>query len=103
MPFPIHEEGQPYDTYKGLIMAGYQGWFGTPGDGSPLTAGGSWYHYGNNGTFSPGVLRNSIDFWPDMSEYTRKYVVGDGDATGYSSPFILPDGTRYTATGMLAK
>ena len=41
-PFPIHEDGEPYDTYKGLIMAGYQGWFGTPGDGSPLTAGGAW-------------------------------------------------------------
>ena len=32
-----HKDGQPYDTYRGLVMAGYQGWFGTPGDGSPMT------------------------------------------------------------------
>ena len=89
-PFPIHEDGEPYDTYKGLIMAGYQGWFGTPGDGSPLTAGGAWYHYGNNGMFAPGVLRNSIDFWPDTEEYDKTYTV---EKTGRSSPFILPDGS----------
>ena len=53
-------------------------------------------HYRESEQFRPGVLRNSIDFWPDMSEYTKKYVVGDGDATGYSSPFILPDGSHAT-------
>ena len=93
-----HKDGQPYDTYRGLVMAGYQGWFGTPGDGSPMTAvpNQGWYHYRESEQFRPGVLRNSIDFWPDMSEYTKKYVVGDGDATGYSSPFILPDGSHAT-------
>ena len=93
-----HKDGDPYDTYVGLVMAGYQGWFGTPGDGSPMTAvpNQGWYHYRESEQFRPGVLRNSIDFWPDMSEYTKKYVVGDGDATGYSSPFILPDGSHAT-------
>ena len=93
-----HKDGQPYNTYRGLVMAGYQGWFGTPGDGSPMTAVSNqgWYHYRESEQFRPGVLRNSIDFWPDMSEYTKKYVVGDGDATGYSSPFILPDGSHAT-------
>ena len=95
---PAHKDGDPYDTYRGLIMAGYQGWFGTPGDGSPMTAvpNQGWYHYRESEQFRPGVLRNSIDFWPDMSEYEKKYVVGDGDATGYSSPFILPDGSHAT-------
>ena len=93
-----HVDGEPYDTYRGLIMAGYQGWFGTPGDGSPMTAvpNQGWYHYRESEQFRPGVLRNSIDFWPDMSEYTKTYVVGDGDDTGYSSPFILPDGSHAT-------
>ena len=88
---PIHKDGEPYDTYKGLVMAGYQGWFGTPGDGSQLTAGGAWYHYQLNGQFGPGVLRNSIDFWPDMREYQKKYTV---EKTTKSAPFILPDGSH---------
>lgn len=95
--FTPHKAGEPYNTYMGLVMCGYQGWFGTPGDGSPLTtkaANEGWYHYRESEQFRPGVLRNSIDFWPDMSEYEIKYVVGDGDNTGYSSPFIMPDGSH---------
>ena len=43
----LRKDGDPYDTYVGLVMAGYQGWFGTPGDGSPMTAvpNQGWYHY----------------------------------------------------------
>ncbi len=64
-PFP---EGV-YDSYKGLVMAGYQGWFNTPGDG----ANRGWTHYRGSGktTFEPGSC--SIDLWPDMSEYINKY------------------------------
>ena len=73
----LRKDGDPYDTYRGLVMAGYQGWFGTPGDGSPMTAvpNQGWYHYRESEQFRPGVLRNSIDFWPDMSEYEKKYGV----------------------------
>ena len=95
---PVHKEGEPYDTYRGLVMAGYQGWFGTPDDGSMLTkkANTGWYHYRESEQFRPGVRRNSIDFWPDMREYEKKYVVGEEKSNANSSPFIMPDGSHAT-------
>jgi len=67
-----------YDSYKGLAMAGYQGWFSCPGDGSDR----GWYHYcGRNGLFQPGIC--TIDMWPDVSEYEKTYktefVFADGN------------------------
>jgi len=62
-----------YDSYKGLVMAGYQGWFAAQGDESNR----GWYHYG----FRDGNA--SIDFWPDVTEYTKKYV----------APFKMTDGS----------
>ena len=45
--------GKQYNSYKGLVMAGYQGWFNTPGDGS----GRGWHHYNGRKCRS---IRNSI-------------------------------------------
>lgn len=81
--FPLHKEGEPFDTYRGLVMTGYQGWFGAPEDG--CKHGNQWYHYQEGGKFEPGVLRNSIDFWPDMREYEKTYIPGK---------FILPTGEK---------
>lgn len=73
--FAAHQDGEPFDTYEGLVMAGYQGWFGCPGDGCSHAkhSNTQWYHYRENDMFKPGVLQNSIDFWPDMTEYEKKY------------------------------
>lgn len=92
--YDLHEDGAPYDTYRGLVMAGYQGWFGAPGDGckhndSENTA---WYHYRESEVFKPGVLQNSIDYWPDMSEYTKRYTPGVDGPPSRSAKFILPSG-----------
>jgi hypothetical protein len=54
-------------------MAGYQGWFAAEGDDSRR----GWYHYGLRGDNA------SVDFWPDMTEYSKKYV----------APFKMPDGS----------
>ena len=62
-----------YDSYNGLVMAGYQGWFAAEGDDSNR----GWYHYGFRDDNA------SVDFWPDMTEYMKKYV----------SPFKMPDGS----------
>jgi len=56
-----------YDSYKGLVMAGYQGWFNAPDDG----ANRGWYHYRGKNGFKPGS--SSVDFWADVSEYPQIY------------------------------
>lgn len=66
-----HSDQTAYPSYKGLVMAGYQGWFRAEGDGS----GAKGYSYGNE-------ERTGIDMWPDVSEYEKTYP----------TPFKLPNG-----------
>lgn len=33
-PVVSEAKGKQYNSYKGLVMAGYQGWFNTPDDGA---------------------------------------------------------------------
>src|SRR5262245_33824044 len=66
-------------TLDGKLMFGYQGWFGCPGDGSPLAA---WEHWFRRGTASVSTLR--VDMWPDVSE------LPDDERCG--TPLVLPDG-----------
>ena len=67
-------------TLEGKIMAGYQGWFNTPEDGSGL----GWTHWMNNESkpFGPGNV--AVDLWPDMSEYTasERYLTAFKHANG---------------------
>ena len=91
---PIEEEVGPdivdiespmYNSYSGLVMAGYQGWHGTPGDGCPHNPEEGWPHYASVAQhpfiFGPGVLRNNIDFWPNVTEYPKTYA-----ADGFTNP-----------------
>jgi hypothetical protein len=57
-------------------MAGYQGWFAAEGDESNR----GWYHYKQDCGFEPGC--STIDMWPDMAEYEKKYI----------TPFSYSDG-----------
>lgn len=66
-----HNKTSLYPTCKGLVMAGYQGWFRAAGDGS----GSTHFAYGNED-------RSGIDMWPDVSEYEKTY----------ETPFKLKDG-----------
>jgi hypothetical protein len=72
------ETGCNYTSYKGLAMAGYQGWFTAQGDG----ANSGWTHYNQNGKFEPGFA--TVDFWPDVSEYEKTY----------ETPFSFPNGNK---------
>lgn len=67
-----------YPSYKGLIMAGYQGWFRADGD----AADRGWGHFGRGDKFDNDNL--TIDIWPDVSEYE----------VTYETSFKYPDGTR---------
>ena len=71
-----HSETSQFTSYRGLVMAGYQGWFRAPGDGS----GSQWGHYGSDGQFD--AEHNTIDFWPDVSDYEKTY----------ETSFKYPDG-----------
>jgi hypothetical protein len=74
-----------YDSYKGLAMAGYQGWFSCPDDGSDR----GWYHYcGRDGLFQPGIC--TIDMWPDVSEYSKTYKTAFTFADG-SPAYVMSE------------
>lgn len=71
-----HGTQSKFPSCKGMVLAGYQGWFRAPGDGS----GANWGHYGSNGQFDKD--HNTIDFWPDVSDYEKTYA----------TPFLNADG-----------
>mgnify|MGYP006886770666 CR=1 FL=1 len=73
---PISSQSTQFPSAKGLVMAGYQGWFNAEGDGMDL----GWKHYEKDHQFYPGNC--TIDLWPDVSEYEKTYV----------SPFCFSDG-----------
>lgn len=72
------ETGCLYTSYDKLVMAGYQGWFAAEGDASER----GWYHLQNGscGGFLPGC--STVDFWPDMKEYTKTYITPFKNADG---------------------
>jgi hypothetical protein len=80
------ETGCNYTAYKNLVMAGYQGWFGAEGDAS----GRGWYHYKNNscGGFLPGCA--SVDFWPDIKDYSKQYTSPFSFANGDNAKLYSP-------------
>ena len=71
-----HGPAGRYRSYEGLVMAGYQGWFRAPGDGSCR----QWGHFGRSGDFNE--QRCTIDFWPDVSEYEKTYETSFRHADG---------------------
>ena len=82
--FEYDENGCLYSSYKGLVMAGYQGWFTAEGDGSER----GWHHYEKQGKFEPGM--STIDFWPDVSEYPITYQTDFQFKNGEKAPVYSP-------------
>jgi hypothetical protein len=67
-----HAKTTKYPSYKGLVMAGYQGWFRPQGDGKMY----------------PDESRIHIDMWPDISEYEKTYPTGLRLADGSVARFF---------------
>ena len=67
-------------TLDGKLMFGYQGWFGCPGDGSPLDTWEHWFRRGVPATAA--ALR--VDMWPDVSELS--------ESERCNTPLMLPGG-----------
>jgi hypothetical protein len=64
-PLQLFCQNTFYNSYNGLVMAGYQGWFAAEGDDSNR----GWYHY----DFKNGNA--TIDLWPDMTELLLRNVI----------------------------
>ena len=67
-----HATETKYPSYKGLVMAGYQGWFRLPADG----------------VMYPDEKQVRIDMWPDVSEYRQTYPTGLKHADGSTARFF---------------
>jgi hypothetical protein len=67
-----HSAETIYPSYKGLAMAGYQGWFSLPDDG----------------VMYPDGDRIRIDMWPDVSEYEKTYPTGLKHKDGSTAHFF---------------
>jgi hypothetical protein len=82
LSFQLHAQNKHskitlYPTYKGLIMAGYQGWFRAEGDGTESKR----YTYGNE-------EHSGMDMWPDVSEYEKTYNTSFKLANGQPAKFF---------------
>jgi hypothetical protein len=67
-----HSKASKYLSYKGLAMAGYQGWFRAPKDGM----------------LYPDENQVRIDMWPEVSEYEKTYPTGLKLADGSTARFF---------------
>ena len=67
-----HSKETIYPSYKGLIMAGYQGWFRLPADG----------------IMYPDEKLVRLDMWPDVTEYEKTYPTGLKLADGSTARFF---------------
>lgn len=67
-----HSKTTRYPSYKGLIMAGYQGWFRPSKDG----------------IMYPDEKQVRIDMWPDLTEYEKTYPTGLKLADGSTARFF---------------
>lgn len=67
-----HAQNTKYNSYKGLVMAGYQGWF----------------RVDKSGIMYPDETKVKLDMWPDVSEYKETYPTGLKHSDGSTARFF---------------
>ncbi len=67
-----HSKSSLFPSYNGHVIAGYQGWFRAPKDG----------------TMYPYEKQVRIDMWPDLTEYEKTYPTGLKLADGSTARFF---------------
>jgi hypothetical protein len=67
-----HAASSQYMSYKGLVMAGYQGWFKVNKDS----------------VIYPDEKNIRLDMWPDITEYQKTYPTGLKMANGSTARFF---------------
>lgn len=70
-----HSTATLFPAYRGLVMAGYQGWFRKP----------------ENGIMYADETKVRLDMWPDVTEYEVTYPTGLTLANGESARFFSSD------------
>ena len=70
-----HSTVTKYPAFRGLVMAGYQGWFRTP----------------REGIMYPDENKVRIDMWPEVAEYEKTYPTGLKLADGTTARFFSSD------------
>jgi len=78
IPSVVASDADP-TTLDRKLMFGYQGWFGCPGDGSPLD---TWQHWFRGAAATVATLR--VDMWPDVAELS--------ESERCNTPLALPGG-----------
>jgi hypothetical protein len=63
----------PVGDVVGKVTVGYQGWFATKGDGSPIDA---WWHWTQDWGQTPSPTNKGMASWPDVRDYTTTYQTG---------------------------
>jgi hypothetical protein len=72
-------------SFYNKLMFGYQGWFGTPGDGSAMDQWQHWCWWGTD----PSASTITVDMWPDLAEFSRAQLVESGLAYPDGKPACL--------------
>lgn len=86
---PVTDEVVDSSTLKGKVLAGYQGWFQSPLDGSGMN---TWGHWVLQGGLLPSAMNTKIDLYPDVREYENLYFtgyreLGNGEKAQYFSSY----------------